>query len=85
MDENTANALAQARGAQAVLMGLLHVLKANGQIELIEKTFEIAGETFVVASMSKDEALRAQATAVLQVIDHMRQTLVGHQSPKQDI
>jgi len=85
MDENTANALAQARGAQAVLMGLLHVLKADGQIKLIEKTFDIAGEAYVVASMSQDEAMRTQATAALQVIDHMRQTLIGHQSPSKDV
>lgn len=77
MDKHTEHALAQARGTQAVLLGLLHVLKANGQSEMLNKAFDVASEPLIALSMNEDQTVRNQATATLEIVDHMRQTVIG--------
>lgn len=73
-EERLSNALAQARGAQAVLQGLLFSLLAHGHRELVTKAFDIAGDTYTTASLSTDTAISKDAVRTLQVIDHLRLT-----------
>lgn len=76
------NAWAQASAAQAVLLGLLIALKRRDQTEVIEEAFHIAGETFVQASLLPMQSVSRPATRALQVVDHMRKTVVGKDVPK---
>jgi hypothetical protein len=84
-DSDIENALAQARGAQSVLLGLLIALQGSGQSVIVKKAFDIAGDTFTAASMSADKAMSRQASAALQVIDHMRQTVIRNETPRKDV
>ena len=77
-----ANAWAQASGAQYVLLAMMFVMKARGDLQLLDKTFELASETALGAAYNKSPGLKDHGTRVLQVIDHMRSTVLGPDSPQ---
>ncbi|HCL66399.1 MAG TPA: hypothetical protein DIC56_16480 [Rhizobium sp.] len=77
MIDHIENANAQASAAQGVLMALLFTLRGNMlSDEVLNRTFDIAAETYVTGSYSKNERLSAQSTRTLQAVEHMRQTLI---------
>jgi hypothetical protein len=84
-DDEMQNTLAQARATQSVLTSLLIVLQKRGEVELVKEAFDLAGETYTVASLSKDKALRTRATRVLQVVDDMRKAVIRNNPPRKTV
>jgi hypothetical protein len=77
LEEYARNAHAQAMGAQSVLSAMIMVLQAAGTPKpIFEKAFDLAADTYVAASYSGNESVKADAPRILQVIDHMRQAAI---------
>ena len=83
-DELITNAWAQATAAQAVLAGVLRVLMARDDKLLVELAFEIASESAVGTSHFTNPLSRKHGVRVLQVVDQMRQSVLGKDFPKTD-
>lgn len=81
--DTLANAWAQASGAQVVLLAMMFEIKARGDRQLLEKTFEQAGETVLNAAYHENPRLKDHGLRMLQVIDHMRSTVLGPSVPQQ--